>query len=117
MEKQKITLDGEYTTRHAKEVRIYAVDAGGKWTVHGAFKEGGIWKQTLWDIYGTHCSFKDVSYLDLIPKKKTKKVWIVVSIDTMKEVYSYVFDSEDEVKQNIEGDEQVLEIIEKEYEI
>jgi len=116
MEKQKITLDGEYTTRDGKEVRIYAVDAGGSHPVHGAVKSFGKWKAQAWSKHGKSTR----NYFNLIPKKKTKKVWIAIAYSKMLErVIANVYDSLEELKENFDNSKgwAKMEVIEREYEI
>lgn len=43
---KKIEMGKKYRTRGGKEVRIYAVDAGGEYPVHGA-----VWNGDNWDNY------------------------------------------------------------------
>lgn len=49
----KIELGKTYRTRDGREVRIYAVDGGGRLPVHGAAsRDGKTWVQESWSIGG-----------------------------------------------------------------
>ena len=48
----KISLDKKYKTRDGKEVRIYALDAGGHYPVHGAIKVYDNWENESWTDAG-----------------------------------------------------------------
>lgn len=49
----KIELNKEYTTRDGRPVRIYAIDAGGLYPIHGATLEAyGEWKPSTWAMNG-----------------------------------------------------------------
>lgn len=50
-----IELGKKYRTRDGLEVRIYAVDGGGKYPVHGAFLNIlGAWQQAEWTRDGSY---------------------------------------------------------------
>jgi hypothetical protein len=49
-----IDINKTYRTRDGREVRIYSVDAGGQYPVHGAIKvRDDIWKTVSWTKKGT----------------------------------------------------------------
>lgn len=49
-----IDINKTYRTRDGREVRIYALNSGGKYHVHGASKDAifGIWDLHQWDSNG-----------------------------------------------------------------
>jgi len=47
-----IELGKQYKTRDGREVRIYAVDGGGEYPVHGAIKYDGGWFSRCWAAKG-----------------------------------------------------------------
>ena len=49
-----IELNKKYRTRDGREVRIYAVDGGGPFPVHGAYKVGGDWYSEQWPKNGSY---------------------------------------------------------------
>ena len=56
---ETINLTDTYKTRHGLKVRIYAVDCGGNFPVHGAilFNEGTAyeeWNSDSWTAYGKY---------------------------------------------------------------
>lgn len=81
-----ITKDKEYTTRDGKEVRIYATDGVGPYSVHGAIKIGENWTTQTWTKSGSIHKFGS-NHLDLIekPKEYTVKVELVIKEITFKE--------------------------------
>ena len=64
----QISLDKQYTTKNGCKVRIYAIDGGGNYPVHGAYKDDKGWKTSIWTIDGYNCSYT-ISNLDLIEIK------------------------------------------------
>jgi hypothetical protein len=55
----EIDINKQYRTKNGREVRIYATDGGGTYSVHGAILKNGSWGSTRWnkygvDIYGSH---------------------------------------------------------------
>lgn len=51
-----IEVGKEYSTRDLQKVRIYAIDGGGEFPVHGAILVGGAWKQKAWRLDGSFYS-------------------------------------------------------------
>ena len=47
-----ITLDGKYQTRDGCPVRIYALDGGAGYPVHGALFTDGEWILSSWTLDG-----------------------------------------------------------------
>jgi hypothetical protein len=55
-----IELGKKYKTKDGCEVRIYAVDGGGRFPVHGAVKlYDGTWRQVEWTLTGSYNGFDD----------------------------------------------------------
>lgn len=50
----KIDINKKYRTREGYEVRIYAVDGGGDYPVHGAIRTGDKWESKSWKSDGTY---------------------------------------------------------------
>ena len=53
MSKQIITFDKKYRTEKGP-ARIYAIDGGGDFPVHGAIYFKGVWEQIGWTIHGEY---------------------------------------------------------------
>jgi hypothetical protein len=72
---KEIKLDGKYTTRDGREVRIYAVDCGGDYPVHGAIysKEDREWVIQTWTLEGLFDVTNPLPDCDLIPAKTYPK--------------------------------------------
>lgn len=73
-----IELGKQYRTRDGRDVRIYAVDGGGEWPVHGAIKSGDEWDCRLWCANGIYHDGK-LGSADLIEVKPkiTRTFWCV----------------------------------------
>lgn len=70
-----IDINKKYKTRSGKDVRIYSVDAGGDYPVHGSYYSTryGEWSATSWTAEGLYG--KSGSHpLHLVEVKKTRKV-------------------------------------------
>ena len=55
----EIDINKQYRTKNGHEVRIYATDGAGTYSVHGAILKNGEWGFARWnkygvDIYGSH---------------------------------------------------------------
>ena len=68
----------QYRTRDGREVRIYAVDGGGDWPVHGAYVDRDTWRIRSWTADG--CIYNQKTDADLIEVKPRikRKVWVNV---------------------------------------
>jgi len=81
-----IELGKQYKTRNGREVRIYAVDGGGRFPVHGATKQNdGTWRQEEWTLTGSYNGESShghtiAHHLDLIEVKPRiqREVWVNV---------------------------------------
>ena len=76
-----IELGKQYKTRDGCEVRIYAVDGGGQFPVHGAVNfSGTAWTPNEWSETGSHLGDPEfrISDLDLIEVKPRiqREVWV-----------------------------------------
>lgn len=71
-----ISLDKQYRTRDGKEAKIYSVNNGGDYPVHGAVKFGDQWYQECWtkDGYSDVVCAEDVGDLIEVKKSYMKKV-------------------------------------------
>lgn len=57
-----------YRTRDGREARVYAVDGGGNWPVHGAIRgRDGVWSAEAWTKDGWCSVWDEVSDCDLLP--------------------------------------------------
>lgn len=66
----------QYRTRDGREVRIYAVDGGGDWPVHGAYVDGDTWRIRSWTADGCIYNQKtDADLIEMKPRIKTK-AWL-----------------------------------------
>ena len=68
----------QYRTRDGREVRIYAVDGGGDWPVHGAYMHGDTWRIISWTAAGSVYSHKTDTDLIEVPPRIKRKVWVNV---------------------------------------
>ena len=73
----EIDINKKYRTRDDREVRIYVVDGGGEYPIHGAIKNGSTWTLCAWRIDGRYSKEIDMTG-DLIEVKPRHKrtVWI-----------------------------------------
>jgi len=65
-----ISKDKKYRTKSGREVRIYAVDGGGRYPVHGAIFVDGTWSQENWKSDGSNIdSLEDsLSLIEVKPR-------------------------------------------------
>ncbi len=72
----------KYRTRDGREVRIYAVDAGGERPVHGAARERNhAWEVKSWNADGTYLSRHQALDLFEIKPRIQREVWVNVYCD------------------------------------
>lgn len=69
-----ITMDKKYQTKSGSEVRLYAIDAGGEYPVHGAVKSGEEWISMTWDSTGNFAAYTN-SDCSLVEVPETKSFW------------------------------------------
>ena len=77
----QVLMGKEYTTRDGRAVRIYAVDGGGQFPVHGAIKDGcGDWVTHVWSANGVFSLVSYIADADLIeaPRKFRLERWVNV---------------------------------------
>ena len=77
-----ISMDKKYRTRDGREVRIYAVDGGGSFPVHGAIRFENFWGLISWDFDGEHAtsslpSFDKYDLIEVKPRIR-QTVWMNV---------------------------------------
>ena len=68
-----IDINKKYRTHDGREVRIYAMDGGGNYPIHGAVMEDG-WKQYRWLPDGT--GVFDNDYLIEVKPRIQQTVWL-----------------------------------------
>lgn len=107
-----IELGKQYKTRDGCEVRIYAMDGGGRFPVHGAVKlDDGTWRQEEWTLTGSYNGEKDghtlPHHLDLIEVKPRiqREVWVNVYRGSDAEFYWVCSKKED--ADNYAGDNRI----------
>lgn len=75
--KIQVEMGKQYKTRSGKEVRLYATDCGGVYTVHGPHRSGEFWAVGSWLSNGE--SYRGgVHELDLVEVKPRiqREVWL-----------------------------------------
>jgi len=75
-----IDMNKNYKTRNNKEVRIYAVDGGMPFPVHGAVKRDGEWSSNQWTAGGAHSAvapFLDDDLIEAKPRIKYKRALLI----------------------------------------
>jgi len=91
-----ISKDKQYRTRDGREVRIYATDGVGEYSIHGAIKGHLGWSAALWREDGKcHWCSSSFGYgpptpnFDLIEVKPRHKrtVWLNVYVDEVTSVH------------------------------
>ena len=69
-----------YRTRDGREVRIYAVDCGSDYPVHGALREDNYWEVLCWSQDGRVIGdgiHRDADLIEVKPRIK-REVWVNV---------------------------------------
>jgi len=76
-----IDINKKYRTRDGREVRIYAVNGGGHWPIHGSIKDDlhPFWVQTSWDENGKY-NYPEGDLVESKPRIK-QKMWVNVYPD------------------------------------
>lgn len=79
----KIELGKHYRTRDGREVRVYAVDGGGHYPVHGAYLSENGWMSCIWRANGFLCEGcrDDLDLIEVKPRIQ-RKVWVNVYRET-----------------------------------
>lgn len=72
-----ISMEKKYRTFDGREVRLYAVDGGGKFPIHGAANTDGDWLAYSWSV-GGHCDLLslDSQRDDLVEVKTKHEGWV-----------------------------------------
>ena len=73
-----IELGKQYRTEDGREVRIYALDAGGQTPVHGAIKRSGLWIVTSWSKEGRWSISNPENNLVEVKPRIHREVWVNV---------------------------------------
>ena len=82
-------MNKKYQTRDGHEVRIYAIDGGGAYTVQGAIKRGEIWIQLNWKY--DPIEVKSYFWTAVVRTISLKSVWVTpMTFKTEEAVESYV---------------------------
>lgn len=72
----------EYKTRDGRKVRIYAVDGGGEYPIHGVYFNGNKWQLTSWTRDGRISLTMCDSFADIMPPEPEKvTVWLNIYPD------------------------------------
>lgn len=69
-----ISMDKQYRARCGYEVRIYAVDGGAKYPVHGAIFINGEWELHYWDKNGI-CKYGPAFNLIEVKPRIQREYW------------------------------------------
>ena len=93
----KIEMGRVYRTRDGREVRIYAVDGGGEYPVHGARESDEGWIGSVWGRDGNFHMNKFSCDHDLIEVKPRiqREVWVNVYRYDNGQVHWSAFDRRD----------------------
>ena len=87
-----IELGKQYKTRDGCEARVYAVDAGGSHSVHGAIKRNGVWVITAWAKEGQWSMHDSINDLIEATPHIQREVWVnVYKTATMYGIYQDKF--------------------------
>ena len=75
-----ISTAKQYRARNGRAVRIYAVDCGGDYPVHGAIFQDGIWVIIHWKLDGKYLGGPSEHGYDLIEVKPRiqREYWVNV---------------------------------------
>jgi hypothetical protein len=73
-----IDIDKKYRTRDGREVRIYALDGGGNYPVHGAFKSHTGWVVRHWPQDGIQSVFGGSDDLIEVKHRIQRTVWLAL---------------------------------------
>ena len=73
-----IDKNKQYRTRDGREVRIYAVDGGGEYSVHGAVRNPDGWKGLQFRSDGSVYDYETPSDLIEVKPRIKREVWVNV---------------------------------------
>lgn len=68
----KIGLNKKYRTKSGLEVKIYSVDNGGMYSVHGAIKLDSVWRISNWLSNGINSNDSEFSLVEVSPYEDFK---------------------------------------------
>jgi hypothetical protein len=93
-----IDINKKYRTRAGAEVRIYALDGGGNYPVHGAFKSHTGWVVRHWPQDGIQSVFGGSDDLIEVKPRVQRTVWLNVYAredrpSTKKQADEHAFDT------------------------
>jgi hypothetical protein len=71
-----VDINKKYRTEGGSEVRIYATDCGGLYSVHGAYRDKNGWNVSRWTPSGAHWS--GVRRYHLVEVKEKRVVYVNV---------------------------------------
>ena len=71
-----IDINKKYRTRDGREVRIYALDGGGNYPVHGAFKSHTGWVVRHWPQDGIQSVFGGSDDLVEVKPRIQRTMWV-----------------------------------------
>jgi predicted ThiF/HesA family dinucleotide-utilizing enzyme len=78
-----IDMSKKYSIRDGVDVRIYSVDGGGQYPVHGAIiRPNGEWGQESWTQSGCFCRGEEASRRDLVEVKAEVWIWVLGNGET-----------------------------------
>lgn len=77
-----ISLDKTYRTQDGREIRIYAIDAGGDRPVHGGIAQGKNWIVGTWPVEAQPLGMRSAYDLVEVKPRHQRTVWLNVYSDT-----------------------------------
>lgn len=108
-ESTDVSMGKQYQTKNGKKARIYCVDAGGLYPVHGAMweeAEGGYWRVDRWTKKGNvyrYASHADPNDLIEIKPRIQREVWVNVYRDNTQVVHPTKEKAEDYAERKPNG--------------
>ena len=60
-----VSMSRSYRTLAGDSVRIYAIDGGGTWCVHGAINYSGEWHAAQWTLNGAHATQSELTLVEV----------------------------------------------------
>ena len=72
-----ISMDKKHRTRDGREVRVYAVDGGGRYPIHGAIKTFNGWINTCWETNGQCVAGPTGDLIEVKPRIQ-REYWVNV---------------------------------------
>jgi hypothetical protein len=77
-----ISMDKQYRTKCGYKVRIYSVDSGGYYPIHGAYWDESIceWILCRWNKQGLALAYSDLNLIEVKPRIQREE-WVNVYKD------------------------------------